>query len=215
MPHRIKYILLALILFFPLDSFFARQAQTNPELDPVLIKSNLDKSIGKQAPSISFHLIDTKNQDSLAHYNGSTVLLLFWNKNCSGCIQEMPVVSKLQESYNDAGLRIIFLSSDNQDIQASFLNTINIGGIKGCITDEKLNTPYPRFVAPAAILVDAEGIIRDAWLGTLATDETEKRINLLLPQSLKKSGSSFVGYLIGGVSVIFLVIIFFAIRRMK
>jgi peroxiredoxin len=126
----------------------------------------------------------------------------------------MPDINKLQESYNDAGLKVIFLSYDDRETQAGFFNAINITGIKGYIADD-LGTPYPRYVFPATILIDAEGRIRDAWLGSLGFEETEKRINLLLPQSERESGSSLTGYIIGGISAIFLILIFIGIRRMK
>jgi len=62
----------------------------------------------KQSVSADLSFTDIDNQTHvLADYRGKPVLVIFWATDCPGCIQEMPDLIKLHQTYADKGLKMI------------------------------------------------------------------------------------------------------------
>ncbi|WP_410499808.1 TlpA disulfide reductase family protein [Chitinibacter sp. S2-10] len=56
-------------------------------------------------------------QISLADYQGKVVLVNFWATSCSGCMQEMPELKKLQLKYGEQRLQTIAVAMNYDNIE--------------------------------------------------------------------------------------------------
>jgi len=143
----------------------------------------LSESIGKQAPAFSFQDMKDSSSHELSEFKGKVVLLVFGGRGCQGCIAEMPDISYLQDEYEKGGLRVIFLGNDLDH----FIKDYNISGINAHISDDTINilSLYNSIGVPTLILIDGNGIIKDAWQGPIGYDAMEKKINSLIPKEAK------------------------------
>ncbi len=64
-----------------------------------LFTLNTFSSSNKKIPEFSFTDIDGQTYTT-ANYLGKPLLLIFWATDCPGCIQEMPELIKLYETYS-------------------------------------------------------------------------------------------------------------------
>lgn len=70
----------------------------------------------KMMPELTFSDIDGQ-QHTLAQYQGKPILVTFWATDCPGCIQEMPELITLYNSYSSQGLTMfgIAMAHDSLD----------------------------------------------------------------------------------------------------
>lgn len=192
----------------------------------VIVESNLLNSIGQKAPPLEFFTISDQRSHSLSDFPGNVVMLNFWRTSCRPCILEMPDISLLQDDYHGAGLRVLFLTDQEYDIQNRFFEISRISGLKARVDSRKLLKPYQVAALPMLILIDREGIIRDGWFGAIGYDAMEKRVNALLPPDQKRSFSGVHRFLarlpmppfyfycaIGGILLIIIALISALIRK--
>jgi thiol-disulfide isomerase/thioredoxin len=139
----------------------------------------LANSIGKQAPPLLFIDITNRSSHELSNFKGKIVLLNFWSRSCKPCIDEMPDISYLQDEYEKAGLKVIFLGEDIET-QNRFFKNQEISGMKAQVIDD--NSFLPIYGDPTLILIDRDGTIKDIWMGSIGYDSMEKRINALIPK---------------------------------
>jgi Peroxiredoxin len=175
-----------------------------------IIEGNLIESIGNQAPDLIFQTITDHNSHRISEYTGKVVLLNFWSRNCSGCRQEMPDISRLQDDYDYAGLKVLYLASLDFESQSHFFDAYKISGTKCFVDNENLHKPYQLFGLPMTILIDRSGFIKDGWFGSIGYDSTEMRVNKLIPHEQKRSRFLFYVFLFG---VPFVAMVLFMIRR--
>jgi len=142
----------------------------------------LANSIGKQAPPLLFKDIIDRSSHELSDYKGKIVLLNFWSRSCKPCIDEMPDISYLQDEYEKAGLKVIFLGEDIET-QNRFFKIQEISGMKA--QGSNAGSFLHIFGTPTLILIDRDGIIKDVWMGAIGYDAMEKRINALIPRNAK------------------------------
>jgi peroxiredoxin len=150
------------------------------------IESNIRKSIGSPAPDLNFTQLDDSTLHNLAEYRTSIVLLVFWNTYCQNCYADVPAMNRLQKEYSTAGLRVLYLSSDDPQRQSKYAKREGIVATKGILNEQSLLKPYQCVLTPMAILVDRNGIVRDGWLGLIGYDASEQRMNRVIPQELKQ-----------------------------
>lgn len=146
------------------------------------ILSRLANSIEKQAPPLSFRDIKDSSLHKLSDYKSKVILLNFWSRGCKPCIDEMPDISHLQDEYEKAGLKVIFLGEDIKT-QNRFFKIQEISGMKAQIIHD--GSFLSIFGTPTLILIDRDGIIKDVWMGAIGYNAIEKRINALIPKEAK------------------------------
>ncbi len=117
------------------------------------------------------------------------LVLAFWATWCKPCIEEMPFIQKLHETYGPKGVQVLGINfrNDNEKFDATFTESLKI------LAEKKVTYPvlFDRFttrnqliyigskaILPTLIVIDAEGTIVAKYQGeqTRKFEEIEKKI---------------------------------------
>lgn len=167
-------------------SFYDFARMNTPQDAINIVETNLQKSVGKQAPPMEFHTVSDQVRHNLSEFSGGVVMLNFWARGCAPCIKEMPDMSILQDDYRRVGLSVLFLANGDCEDEKRFFDIHETSGLKCCVDARRLLKPYQAGVIPMTILIDRNGIIQDGWFGAIGYEAMEKRINTLIPRDQKR-----------------------------
>ncbi|MBI5752113.1 MAG: TlpA family protein disulfide reductase [Hydrogenophilales bacterium] len=127
---------------------------------------------------------------SLADYKGRVVLVNFWATWCPPCRAEMPSMQRLKEAMKGKPFTILAVDMAESDTDVrQFLKDMKDAKLDFTILmdkDGKALKEWKVFVFPTSYVLDAEGKLRYALLGSTEWDEfdTLKKIEALLPQAV-------------------------------
>ncbi len=137
------------------------------------------------APDAPLQLLDAP-PTSLAALRGAPVLLNFWATSCPGCIEEIPLLTKLHETFGPRGLKVIGVAmSYDPEPQVRALR-------------ERLAIPYPIALdrddaasqamgtvrlTPTTFLLDPQGRVVYQKIGLFELDKVERLIEGMLPKA--------------------------------
>jgi cytochrome c biogenesis protein CcmG, thiol:disulfide interchange protein DsbE len=99
-------------------AFRIRRKQEELELPPLFeagrVLESVDHSLkpGDRAPSVPVFLKDGSVSDVLEVLEGRVVLVNFWAHWCRPCLEEMPMLGRLQKTYGNRGLVVLALNVD-------------------------------------------------------------------------------------------------------
>ncbi len=146
--------------------------------------------VGKEADN--FRLLNDKNElITLDEFKGKPILLNFWATWCPPCIEELPMFEELSKQLNIEGQEAVFnvvLVNNNEDYnfaipflreelkislpnaafapsseQRASFKSQNIELDKGA----EIIRNYRVRGMPTTMVIDADGIVRDVWVGFL------------------------------------------------
>jgi cytochrome c biogenesis protein CcmG/thiol:disulfide interchange protein DsbE len=175
--------LLILLLYI---SFMDKREEERGHLSSVVEESLKGKAVGKEnkklleeatkkLSELNFLTIDGK-EVKLSDYKGKVVLINFWASWCPPCKEEMPVLEKVYQKYNDKNFVILAVNMDTSEgAMKEFLEknrySFPIVRIKG---EAGLNIPG----LPTSYLVDKDGSVKKIRLGVYR--ELEEDLSKLL-----------------------------------
>ena len=141
-------------------------------------------SIGGKAPDFSAKLL-TGDTFTLSENKGKVVFLNFWATWCGPCVAEMPAIQELSETYADS---VVFIgmnyAEDTKKVQDFVTKrgiTYNIGIDENGDIAKNL---YPTTGIPYTLVIDAEGIISEIFLG--GGDKMHDIFNSAITEALKR-----------------------------
>lgn len=148
-----------------------------------LAVNQLENVLGQPRPD--FELDDINGATvSAADFDGKILLLNFWATWCKPCIEEMPMLTRLQHSYAGRGVQVVGIALDDPDKAREFASelAINYPILVGFTDTVLAGRRYGNRsgMLPYSVLVGADGIIRWTWLGALDPEELEAQIKALL-----------------------------------
>jgi thiol-disulfide isomerase/thioredoxin len=147
MSSRIHLVVVALLVvaaFTPANSLAAHRAQ-----------------VGEQVADFTFTDFAGK-QHRLSDYSGRYVLLDFWATWCGPCVKEVPVLKRATELYQDRGLQVVGMNSDEKVEKARrFL--------------EKHQVPWPQS-GPQSTKNIVDGELKVKWYPTMILLDPQRRI---------------------------------------
>lgn len=76
--------------------------------------------VGTARPALELPDIEG-TRTSIAHWDGRLVLLNFWASWCGPCIEEMPLLDRMQQRHAGAGLQIVGIAADGAQATRDFL----------------------------------------------------------------------------------------------
>lgn len=157
----------------------------------ILIHVVLAQPPGKGAapPLIS---LDAKGIDALrAKHKGDVLVINFWATWCKPCVQEFPELVKLQQTYANNNVEVMFISIDDDDAKTkrkvvSFLKKMNIttsSYLKRRGNDEAfINAVHPNWsgALPTTLVYKRNGELAAMKSEELNFDELQRLIVPLL-----------------------------------
>ncbi|MBW2466764.1 MAG: TlpA family protein disulfide reductase [Deltaproteobacteria bacterium] len=147
-------------------------------------RADLTPAIGERMQMVHFKLPSLNDQAMLdsSQFDGQVLLVAFFATWCPPCIQEIPVLMDLQDSFKSKGFSVVAFSVDEGD-PASVKKLIDARGIN-----------YPVFLADSAItrsfggvtgipvsfLVNRKGEIVKKYFGYVDHDVLKEEIKTML-----------------------------------
>jgi len=119
--------------------------------------------LGKAAADWEAKDVDGKTH-RLADYRGKVVVLDFWYRNCGWCMHAMPQVNRLAETFRDAPVAVLGMSTDGDEKDARAV--VEAMGLKyPTIKAAGLPEKYGVSAFPTLVVIDRAGTVREVHTG--------------------------------------------------
>jgi thiol-disulfide isomerase/thioredoxin len=120
--------------------------------------------IGKPCPDFVLRNIKyySKKQATLKDFRGKWLLLDFWSRRCSSCVDGFPRVNEIQKTLGDK-VQVMMIGYQDPEGQISMIYDRYRAKEKltmPCVFDSVLVKRFDYFNMPRAILIDDKGIVR-------------------------------------------------------
>jgi len=148
-----------------------------------LADNQLEDLLGQRRPD--FELGDLNGTAvSASDFDGKIMLVNFWASWCIPCIEEIPMLTRLQQNYAGRGVQVVGIALDDPDKAREFASelAVNYPILVGSVDTVLAGRLYGNRAGmlPYSVLVGADGIVRWAYLGALDKNELETQIKALL-----------------------------------
>ncbi len=128
---------------------------------------NSGVSVGDRAPDFVVQTL-AGGVKKLSNYKGRPLLVNLWATWCPPCIEEMPVLNRLQESYAGGGLIVLGIAGDEDITQVGeFLKKHPVKFEVLLDPQGAVGTEYGITGYPETFLIDREGKIAAKYVGPL------------------------------------------------
>lgn len=136
---------------------------------------------GMAAPEFSLELADGDGEEmSLSDQQGNLVILNLWASWCEPCVDELPLLSDLHETYKDEGVVVLAnnLTTRERQIENAFefLQEHPVEMPVLMDYDGDFLDMYPLQGLPTTYVIDEDGIIADIIVGEVDEQIIEARV---------------------------------------
>jgi len=190
---RRNFIIMAVVAFMASSGgyFLARYLSPSPDtalpspgmaaaaVTPAL---SADDLLGQRRPD--FTLSDINGiQVSASDFEDNIWLANFWATWCAPCVEEMPMLSSLQQEYAGKDVKIVGIALDDAERAREFATSmaisypILVGQADVVIAGRRYGNNTG--MLPFSVLIDAKGIIRWIHLGPLIREDLKHQIQLI------------------------------------
>ena len=120
--------------------------------------------------------------------NAKVVLVNLWASWCGPCREEFPDLVRLQRDYESRGLKVVFVSwDDNAQIAAKFLARQGVTNASFIKADSQNDQDFlagiePRLsgAIPATLIYDGSGKLRDFWEGAVTYETFKQKVESVM-----------------------------------
>ena len=131
-------------------------------------------SRGDQAPSFALPNLASGDRVTLEDLRGRVVLVNFWATWCKPCEEEMPAMQNLHTALGEEGFALIAIAVDrSRDDVVTFQERLGIDFPILLDPDQRAAGAYQTTGFPESILVDAEGVIVERYVGPREWDHPD------------------------------------------
>jgi thiol-disulfide isomerase/thioredoxin len=143
------------------------EPENEPEEEPVY------------APNFQLEGIDGKSYE-LSEFEGKKVILNFWATWCPYCVDEMPDLSKLADTYND-DLVVLAVNVDESESKIKSFLEDNPDISLNILLDPKGKTAstYGANALPLSIGINSDGTVETGYPGMMKYEQMEAMYNML------------------------------------
>lgn len=182
-PKRLQRVVqlqpLAEYMMIPPEELEERERASRKQFDEMLAGF-----VGQPAPDFSFKALSGQ-QHRLSDFRGKYVLLDFWGTWCGPCVQEIPTLIRVHETYGNRGLVIISVSNDasaSKWNEAKLADYVDKKGMKWMqVLDETTDSIHDLYKVqfwPNVFLIDKQGVVLQRQ--GLRGEELMQRLSTLL-----------------------------------
>ena len=138
--------------------------------------------IGQHRPEFNHRDLNGK-MVSPANFEGKVLLVNFWATWCAPCVEEMPMLSELQEGKSGGDLQVIGIAIDDPARAAGFARDMGLsypvllGEADVVITGKRYGNDSG--MLPFSVLIDKQGVVRWTHLGALDFEDLGREIKNL------------------------------------
>ena len=142
-----------------------------------------------QAPNFTLPDMNGKKVELKSLLGKGPVFIHFWATWCKPCLEELPYLDKMGQTYKDKGLAMVAISIDDPKTVNKVKSLVKSRRFKFLVlldtAQEVSNLYHVQDVMPTDILLDAKGMIRHTHTGYKPGDEVtlEKEIAKLLDEA--------------------------------
>ena len=125
------------------------------------------------APDFTLKSLEGSNL-RLNEYRGQVVLIDFWASWCGPCRQEMPLLDRLHNRYEDTGFAVLGVNVEGVVAPAAdIVATTNVTFPVLMDDGQTVSEIYNLQAMPSTVVVDRDGVIRYIHLGYKPGDEAK------------------------------------------
>lgn len=175
-PTPLFWLLVAVSVFtigVGLRQLFGNQQRVVAESQPAA-----SEEIRSIAPGFTLMTLEG-DRLGLKDLRGKVVLLNFWATWCPPCKAEMADLDALHQEYADSqGFAVVGVNMQEEDeVVAAFADAYKISFPLLLDTDGRVaSTLFSIRSLPTSMIIDREGLIRDAWLGQISKEAMLARL---------------------------------------
>lgn len=141
-----------------------------------------DSKVGFLAPDFTMQTLDGKNI-RLSDLRGRPVLINYWVSWCVPCKEEMPILEKIHQDYQQKGLQVVSVDAieqDNLEDVKAIVNTFQLSFPVMLDKEEVFKNIYQASFFPTNYLIDSNGIIREIILGSTTSGRLIAKVEWLI-----------------------------------
>ena len=130
-------------------------------------------SLQESAPDFTLKSLDGGNL-RLDEYRGQVVLINFWASWCGPCRQEMPLLDRLHQRYEDTGFAVLGVNVEGEVAPAQeIVDKTNVSFPVLIDEGQLVSELYKLEAMPSTVVVDRDGRIRYIHRGYKPGDEAK------------------------------------------
>ena len=139
---------------------------------------------GQPAPDFVAHDLDG-SIIALRNYRGRPVVINFWATWCAPCRQEMRALQTVYDAHKAAGLAVLAVSQDQQDMSEAvraYCATVGMTFPPLLDPDGRVATHYNVLLLPSTVFIHPSGTIAAVHLGAMTSVQIEQYLQAILPR---------------------------------
>src|SRR5262249_49750973 len=156
----------------------------DPPESPGAQQSRSLLALGQPAPEFVAHDPDGTSM-ALRDYQGRPVIINFWATWCAPCRQEMRALQTVYEAHKAAGLAVLAVSQDHQDMREAvraYCTTLGITFSPLLDPDGLVAHPYNVFLLPSTVFIHPSGTVAAVHIGAMTPAQIEQYLRAILPR---------------------------------
>ncbi|MEM7079513.1 MAG: TlpA disulfide reductase family protein [Pseudomonadota bacterium] len=129
--------------------------------------------ISESAPDFTLKELGGGNL-RLEEYRGQVVLINFWASWCGPCRQEMPILDRLHQRYEDTGFAVLGVNVEGEVAPAQkIVDKTNVTFPVLIDEGQEVSEMYDLEAMPSTVVVDRDGVVRYMHRGYKPGDEAK------------------------------------------
>ena len=122
--------------------------------------------VGSAAPD--FAVRDAERTVTLSQFKGQVLVLNFWATWCLPCVEEMPLLVRMQQRMQSKAVTVLAVSIDvDESNYRRFLKDHNVNLLTVRDPDQKTNSLYGTSKFPETYIIDRNGVVRRKFIGAV------------------------------------------------